>query len=69
MLHPIEVNNLALERNNEMLAEALVRYQFKVVQPSTSNNQLKRLGYLLMALGHKLKGEAAIEAQPVLHLK
>lgn len=69
MLHPVELNKLALDRTQEMIAESLARHQFKIIRKSDQNSPIKAIGCLFISLGYKLKGEATIEPRPALNLK
>ena len=65
MLHPIEINDLAKVRHQEMIAEAAT-YR-RTNQAGTTS--LKQVGRLLVNLTQKIQGEPTVKAQPALTAK
>lgn len=65
MLHPIQVNDLAKVRQQEMIAEAAAYRRTHQASPYG----LKQVGRLLISLAQKLKGGPIVKARLALTTK
>lgn len=64
MFGPIELNDYAKSRQQEMINEAATYRRFHKEGAS-----VKQLGRMLVRLGQKLNGEPTVKARPALNVK